>query len=93
MSEKEFRQQSEAAKQFMREMNKKADRSHAQNSPQQPNKENIKPKSQPPKTNNGFFLTDLLKNGDTALLLGLLLLLFSEDADKKLLFALVYILL
>lgn len=39
------------------------------------------------------FLNSLGKDSDTTLILGLLLILFSEKADKLLLFALVYILL
>jgi len=39
------------------------------------------------------FLDNLMKDGDTALILGLLLILMSEKSDKILLFALVYILL
>ena len=39
------------------------------------------------------FFDKLLKDSDSALIIGLLLLLMSENADKKLLFALVYILL
>ena len=45
---------------------------------------------------NGFnipFLNNLLSDGDSTLILGLLLLLMSEKSDKLLLFALVYILL
>lgn len=36
---------------------------------------------------------DFLKDKDTALIIGLLLVLINEDADRKLLFALLYILL
>lgn len=39
------------------------------------------------------FLGNLLSDADSALIIGLLLILMSENADKKLLFALVYILL
>lgn len=39
------------------------------------------------------FLDNLKNDGDMTLILGLLLLLLSEKADKRLLFALVYILL
>ncbi len=45
---------------------------------------------------NGFnipFLGNLLSDADSALIIGLLLILMSENADKRLLFALVYILL
>ncbi len=39
------------------------------------------------------FLDNLKKDGDLTLILGVLLLLLSEKADKRLLFALIYILL
>lgn len=50
----------------------------------------IKPKNQP-----SFeipFLNSLLNDGDSSLIIGLLLILMSEKADKLLLFALIYIL-
>ena len=51
----------------------------------------------PPNINNSKiglpFFDKILKDSDTTLIIGLLLLLMSENADKKLLFALVYILL
>lgn len=59
-------------------------------------------KQSPPKQNNNRlfprgtsipFLDNLMNDSDTALIIGLLLILMSENADKKLLFALVYILL
>lgn len=39
------------------------------------------------------FLDNILKDGDSTLIIGLLLILMSEKSDKMLLFALVYILL
>lgn len=39
------------------------------------------------------FLNNLLKDGDSTLIIGLLLILMSENFDKRLLFALIYILL
>lgn len=39
-----------------------------------------------------FDLSSLIKDGDAALIIGLLLLLYSERADQKLLLALLYIL-
>lgn len=44
-------------------------------------------------TNNKNFLDSFFENGDLTVIIGLLLLLMSEKADKRLLFALVYILL
>ncbi len=46
-----------------------------------------------PKGLNIPFLDNIMSDADTALIIGLLLILMSENADKKLLFALVYILL
>lgn len=58
-----------------------------------PNEEN----SPPPARKGGLsslpFLDMLNIDGDLPLIIGLLLILFSEKADKKLLFALIYILL
>lgn len=83
----------------MREMNARADNRNS-GAPQKtdtPSQVKLspsnKPKSTLPKTGFDLPFGDLLKNGDTALILGLLLILFSENADKRLLFALVYILL
>lgn len=100
MSNNEFLKQQQAAVQIMREMN-----SRAKNNNTNKNTLNIaphQPKKPPPKSlpklpvhqqNPDLPFMDLLKNGDSALILSLLLLLFSENADKRLLFALVYILL
>lgn len=52
--------------------------------------------NQPFAKNTGLnipFLDNILKDGDSTLILGLLLILMSENTDKTLLFALVYILL
>ncbi len=89
MSENEFRTQSEAAMKYMREMNAKAN-------PKKENHhtENTQNRREFPKNMQNPLLpfADLLKNSDTTLILGLLLLLFNEKADQKLLFALIYIL-
>ena len=89
VSETEFRTQSEAAMKYMREMNAKAN-------PKKENHhtENIQNHRQFPKKEQRTLLpfANLLKNSDTTLILGLLLLLFNEKADQKLLFALIYIL-
>ena len=65
-----------------------------------PNNEGSAEKAEPkdnrtPKQNvNTFpFLDSFFENGDMTVIIGLLLLLMNEKADKKLLFALVYILL
>lgn len=53
---------------------------------------NVAKKSEVPAFSGENFLTAQLREPDTALILGLLLLLFSENADRRLLFALLYIL-
>ena len=60
-----------------------------------PQNQNRKPpqKSIFPQGLNIPFLDNIMSDADTALIIGLLLILMSENADKKLLFALVYILL
>jgi hypothetical protein len=76
----------------MREMNS---RSTTQNAPPPPDKPSPKPVNEP-SIFSGFnlpFLETLKTDGDLTLILGLLLLLLSENADKRLLFALIYILL
>ncbi len=57
--------------------------------------EKNKYQNEKPTINNGFgipILNNILKDGDSALILGLLLILMSENTDKILLFALIYIL-
>ncbi len=93
MNESSFARQKQDAIARMQKMNSKN-----QAKPPEPKPE---PKPQPPRQkNNSFFdglnipFLDSLKNdSDMTLILGILLLLLSEKADKKLLFALVYILL
>ena len=47
-----------------------------------------------PTINNGIpFLDSILKDADSTLIIGLLLILMSENSDKMMLFALIYILL
>lgn len=64
-----------------------------------PQKENKPHPLQSNQSANGFggfklpFIDSILTDGDSTLILGLLLLLMSEKSDKLLLFALVYILL
>lgn len=96
MTQNEFIRQQQVAVQNMREMNAKAKTATENQKESAPkNKQNTATNKSLSSQNNNFELPfgDLFKNGDTALILGLLLLLFSENADKKLLFALVYILL
>lgn len=54
------------------------------------------PKQPKPQNSNSAFsiplLDSLFKDSDSALIIGLLLILFSEKSDKLLLFALIYIL-
>ena len=81
-------------------------RQQATRQPSQQRSENTAMPTSPPRTepmsrpkNSGLlggldlpFLDMLTKEGDVSLIIGLLLILMSEKADKKLLFALVYIL-
>ena len=90
MNENTFQKQKQDAIRRMKEMNQKSE-----HEPPPP-----KPPEKPPEKSNSVFgginlpfLDNLKSDGDATLILGILLLLFSEKADKKLLFALVYILL
>ena len=93
MSPNEFSRQQQEAINRMREMNKKST-----NPPPDQNRR-PPPKPQPKQQNSqdGSRLElpfgNLFKDKDTALILGLLLILYGEKADKMLLLALVYILL
>ena len=90
MNENTFQKQKQDAIRRMKEMNRK---SEGEPTPQKA------PEKPPEKSNSLFgginlpFLDNLKSDGDATLILGILLLLFSEKADKKLLFALIYILL
>ncbi len=87
MNGADFKNQQQRAVDQMREMNSRAMSA--------PPAVNHPPK--PPQNDSmqglGLPFGELLKDKDTALILGLLLILLSENADKRLLFALVYILL
>lgn len=90
MNENTFQKQKQDAIRRMKEMNRK---SEGESTPQ-------KPPEKPAEKSNSLlgginlpFLDNLKSDGDATLILGILLLLFSEKADKKLLFALIYILL
>ena len=93
MSPNEFSRQQQEAINRMREMNKKSTPPPPDNNRRPP------PKPQPKQQNSqdGSRLElpfgNLFKDKDTALILGLLLILYGEKADKMLLLALVYILL
>ena len=90
MNDKAFINQKEEALHRMREMNKKSQ------PPPKPTTEPIKEQKSDNSLLSGLnipFLEKLKSDGDSALILGILLLLLSEKADKKLLFALIYILL
>lgn len=93
MSPNEFSRQQQEAIDRMREMNKKSTNPRNNNTRRSP------PKSQPKQqnSNEGLGLElpfgNLFNDKDTALILGLLLILYGEKADKMLLLALVYILL
>lgn len=93
MSSNEFSRQQQDAINRMREMNKKSTNPPPDHNRRPP------PKPQPKQQNSqdGSRLElpfgNLFKDKDTALILGLLLILYGEKADKMLLLALVYILL
>ncbi len=91
MNNNTFQKQQQEAVQRMREMNARS----TFKEPPPPEKTKEKPKQ-----NNSLLgslnlplLDSFKKDGDATLILGILLLLFSEKADKRLLFALMYILL
>ena len=93
MSPNEFSRQQQDAINRMREMNKKSTNPPPDHNRRPP------PKPQPKQQNSqdGSRLElpfgNLFKDKDTALILGLLLILYGEKVDKMLLLALVYILL
>ena len=91
MTNNEFRLEQQAAIERMRKLSTQA---------KNQTKETIPPKKMLPDKNESFqnkgfnlpFFESILKDSDTALIIGLLLILMSENTDKKLLFALIYIL-
>ena len=96
MTNNSFENQQREAIRRMREMNKRSTNPTAPPPKPEPQPEATAPQ----KTDNSFlgglslpFLQNLKKDGDLTLILGILLLLLSEKADKRLLFALIYILL
>ncbi len=89
MTDRDFAARQQKAIEEMLKMNEKNTKPQAE-----------KPKQQPPKSTpdllsglNIPILSQLKTDGDLTLILGLLLLLLNEKADKRLLFALLYILL
>lgn len=93
MSPNEFSRQQQDAINRMREMNKKSTNPQADTAVHTPPK--TQPKTQNSQGGLGLELPfgNLFNDKDTALILGLLLILYGEKADKMLLLALVYILL
>ena len=93
MSPNEFSRQQQDAINRLREMNKKSTNPPPDNNRRPP----PKPQPKQQKSQDGSRLElpfgNLFKDKDTALILGLLLILYGEKADKMLLLALVYILL
>lgn len=102
MTQNDFLNQQRAAVERMREMNNRSSLNNEQkrsNPPYQKAEEkninkNTAKRVEKPISNNSpaNFLENLLGDGDSTLLIGLLLILMSEKADKMLIFALVYIL-
>lgn len=94
MNENDFKQKQQNAIEQMRQMNRRSNNAiHEEESNPNPPKP---PKEKPQNSllgNLGLpFLDNLKTDGDLTLILGILLLLLSEKADKRLLFALIYIL-
>ena len=90
MNEQSFKQKQQSAIDQMREMNRRSQNPPPKVQPPQP------PHPTPSSILDGLglpFLENLKTDGDLTLILGILLLLLSEKADKRLLFALIYILL
>ena len=88
MTKSDFENRRKEAIEKMKQMN-------SQSSHKEPVQKRQPPPT-PPSLFSGLelpFLDNLKSDGDMTLILGLLLLLLSEKADKRLLFALVYILL
>ena len=101
MDNNEFYLKQQEALQQMREMSSQAKIKSSHTQHEQP--------AQTPKSNNFVkqnkeydaaqsllnipFLNNLFKDGDSTIIIGLLLILMSEKSDKMLLFALIYILL
>ncbi len=83
----------------MRQMNARATQINREPPPKKQEHKAPEPQIKNTATKNSFlgglnipFLDSLSSDGDTALILGLLLILISENTDKTLLFALIYIL-
>lgn len=100
MTPNDFTSRRQAAIDNMRQMNARSVYRQQDKKPPQPEPEpppkpqnTVKPISRPQSGFNIPILGDLLKDSDSALIIGLLLILLSENCDKTLLFALVYILL
>ncbi len=83
----------------MRQMNARATQSNRKSPPEKQEHTAPQPHIKNTSNKNSFlsglnipFLDNLSSDGDTALILGLLLILISENTDKTLLFALIYVL-
>ena len=102
MTQNEFTNRRQAAIENMRQMNARSvynSTNHTPSENKQPRKsapiENKRTENRTIPQNNSLnipILNNLLKDSDATLIIGLLLILLSENCDKKLLFALVYIL-
>lgn len=94
MTQSEFSSRRLAAIESMRQMNERSVYKTQTAEKKAPPKQDKKPIQNSP-VQRGFkipLISDLLKDGDTALIIGLLLLLLNENCDKSLIFALIYIL-
>ena len=93
MSHNEFSRQQQDAINRMREMNKKSTNPQADTTVHTPPRTQPKPQNSQGSLGLELPFGNLFTDKDTALILGLLLILYGEKADKMLLLALVYILL
>lgn len=95
MTQNDFVNQQRAAVERMREINSRSAYKSVKGKAPDQNEVPKKPSGKTSGDNNSLqipILDKLLSDGDSVLILGLLLILMSEKADKMLLFALLYIL-
>lgn len=94
MTQSEFSNRRQAAIESMRQMNERSVYKTQPPDKSQPPKQDKRPIQNIP-VQRGFnipIISEILKDGDTTLIIGLLLLLLNENCDKTLIFALIYIL-
>lgn len=92
MTQNDFTKRRQAAIDTMRQMNERSVYKNREEKPHTPPPEPTKKQPPPQSGLNIPVLKDFFKDSDSALIIGLLLILLNEKCDKTLLFALVYIL-